>query len=121
LIDYIDPIVRVHLASVVSDKQRFREELESAADQVFGNWRSFEKYLIMPLDKFLEKSYGVLMSTSKTFAEAVVQRAESIGVKLIMHEGYEQKGKPSVIFFDDWYVIADDFRVEMCGRTNNSR
>jgi hypothetical protein len=112
LIDYIDPIVRVHIASSVSDKQKFREELESVANQVFGGWRSFESYLIMPLDKFLEKSYGVLMSTSKTFGEAVVQMAERIGVKLIIHKGYEQKGKPCVIFFDDCYVIADDFKVE---------
>ena len=113
LIDYNEPIVRVHLASAVDDKQKFREELEHAANQVFDGWRSFERYLIMPLDKFLEKSYGVLVSAPKSFAEAVVKAGERSDVKLVLHEGYDQKGKWHVLLLDDWYVVADSFRTEL--------
>jgi len=112
LLNYIEPIVTVHLASVVSDKQKFREELESLAYQIFGEWRSFEDYLNMPLDKFLEKSYGILMSAPKTFAEAAVQMAEKDNIKLIIHDYDKEIDKPLVIFFDEGYVIADDFKVE---------
>jgi len=112
LIDYNEPIVRVHLASAVSDKQKFREELEFAAKQVFKDYRSLERYLLMPLDKFLEKSYGILVSAPKTFADAVIEAGERSEVKLVPHEGYDQKGKWRILFLGNWYVIADDFRVE---------
>lgn len=112
LLDYIEPIVNVHLVSNVSDKQKFREELKSLAYQIFGEWRSFEDYLNMPLDKFLEKSYGILMSAPKTFAEAVVQMAEKDDIKLIIHDYDKKTDKPFVIFFGEGYVIADDFKVE---------
>lgn len=113
LIDYNEPIVRVHLASAVDDKQKFREELEHAANQVFDGWRSFERYLTMPLDKFLEKSYGVLVSAPKSFAEAVIKAGERSDVELVLREGYDQKGKWCVLLFDDWFVIAESFRTEL--------
>jgi len=112
LINFIEPMVTVHLASYVSNKEKFRSELEAIAYQIFNGWRSFEDYLNMPLDKFLEKSYGILMSAPKTFAESVVQMAERDNVKLIIHDYYKQTANPFVICFDENYVIADDFRVE---------
>jgi hypothetical protein len=114
LIDYIDPVVPIHLASAVTDKQKFREELEFVTNQFFNGWRSFEEYLNMPLDKFLEKSYGILMSAPQTFAEAVVQMAERNGIKLIVHKyDKDETIKPSVILFDKYYVIADEFKYEI--------
>lgn len=113
LIDYNEPIVRVHLASAVDDKQKFREELEHAANQVFDGWRSFERYLTMPLDKFLEKSYGVLVSAPKSFAEVIVKAGERCNMKFVLHEGYDRKGKWHILLLDDWYVIADSFRTEL--------
>jgi len=95
-----------------SNKEKFRSELEAIAYQIFNGWRSFEDYLNMPLDKFLEKSYGILMSAPKTFAESVVQMAERDNVKLIIHDYCKQTANPFVICFDENYVIADDFRVE---------
>ena len=67
----------------------------------------------MPLDKFLEKNYGILMAAPKTFAESVVQMAERDNIKLIIHDYHKKTAKPFVICFDENYVIADDFRVEI--------
>jgi hypothetical protein len=111
LIDHIDQSACVSMASGVANKEKFRKVLETAAKDVFGGWRSFESYLNMPLDIFLEKDYGILMFAPLTYAKAVVEMAEAMGVKLILTEGQEQTGRPHVIFFDEWYVIADDFRV----------
>lgn len=119
LLEYTEPFVPVQLISAVSDKQLFRKQLESEINQVFGGWRSVEEYNFMPLDKFLEEDYGILMEAPKTFAEAVMKAAQRSGVKLALNERYKlderykQKGNsPRVLFFDESYIIADDFRVE---------
>ena len=112
LLNYLEPIVTIHLASFVSDKETFREELETLAQHFFGQWRSFEDYLNMPLNSFLEKNYGILMAAPKTFAEAVVQMAERNGIKLIIHNYDKKTTNPFVILFDENYVIADDFKIE---------
>jgi hypothetical protein len=113
LLQYTEPIVAVQLVSSVSDKQLFRENLESAIHQVFGTWRSIEEYNFMPLNEFLKESYGILMEAPKSFAEAAIQEGERSGVELTMLERYEPKGIcPQVLLFDESYVIADDFRLE---------
>lgn len=112
LLNFIEPIVTIHLASFVSDKEKFRKRLEALAHHFFGQWRSFEDYLNMPLDNFLEKSYGILMSAPKNFAEAVVQMAERDSIKLIIHDYDKKTISPFLILFDDNYVIADDFKIE---------
>lgn len=112
LIDHIDSIASVHLASAVGDKEKFRNGLETVANDIFCGWRSLESYLNMPLDVFLEKDYGILMFVPITYAKAAVEMAEAIGVKLILRDLRKQEGNPRVIFFDERYVIADDFRVQ---------
>jgi len=112
LLEYTEPFIAVQLISSVSDKQLFREELEYEINQVFGGWRSVEEYNFIPLDKFLEESYGILIEAPKSFAEAVMRAAERSGVKLTMLERHEPKGIfPRVLFLDERYIIADDFRV----------
>ena len=112
LLNYTEPIITIHLASFVNDKKRFHKELETLTQHFFGQWRSFEDYLNMPLDNFLEKSYGILMSAPKNFAEAVVQMAERDGIKLVIHDYDKKTINPFVILFDENYVIADNFEVE---------
>jgi hypothetical protein len=112
LIDHIDPIFSIHLASGVSDKAKFRNGLATIAQEIFGRCRTYENYLNMPLDEFLAKNYGILMYAPKTYAEAVVEMAEKIGVNLILRSRREQDGSPSVILFDEKFVVADDFRIQ---------
>ncbi len=113
LLDYTEPHIAVQLISTVNEKQLFREELALAADKIFDGWRSVEDYNFMPLDEFLEGSYGILMVAPKPFAEAVMQAAERSGVKLRVSEEYPSKGNvPLVLLLDEWCVVADDFKVE---------
>ena len=43
LMDYLEPSVPVHLASMVDDKARFRAVLEETSTKIFGRWRSHER------------------------------------------------------------------------------
>jgi hypothetical protein len=113
LLDYIEPMAAVHLGSSVEDKARFRELLEDTAVDVFARWRSLERYLNMPLDEFLEKPYGLLMTAPESFAQMVAERAESIGVRLIVHNGYIQGLHPKALLIGDNFVVADDFSAEV--------
>lgn len=112
LMEYREPMVPVHLASQVEDQNSFRELLEAELNEMFGKWRSLERYLNLPLEMFLEKSYGLLMTAPETFAQVAARRAEEIGVRLILHRGYTVSGQPFVLIMDNNYVIADEFRVE---------
>lgn len=119
LMDYLEPMVPVHLASHVDNKEKFRELLEAELSEVFGKWRSLDRYLNLPLERFLEKSYGLLMTAPESFARLAVTRAEEIGVQLILHKGYKEKGQPKVILMDDNFVIADEFRAESLHTVEN--
>ena len=112
LLDYLEPQVPVHLASAVDDKARLREVLEGAITEVFGRWRTLERYLNLPLESFLEKSYGLLMTAPETFAKFAAERAEEIAVRLILHKGHRDSGTPKVLVMDTNFVIADEFLVE---------
>lgn len=112
LINYVDPIVSVHLASHVPDSEKFKKDLIRAATDFFEGWRSFESYMSMPLDKFLEKDFGILMTGPRSFAEAVVGVGQRNEVELVIRDGSGQDAKSKVILFDNMYVIADDFQVE---------
>jgi hypothetical protein len=113
LIQYTEPMVAVQLVSSVPDKQLFRENVEIAIDRVFGRWRSIEEYQFMPLNTFLEESYGIFVEAPKSLAEALWQAGERSGVKLTMLERHKPKDIfPRVLLLDSWYVIADDFRIE---------
>ena len=110
LLKYIEPLVSVHLTSLVTDKQTFREALDVVANRIYGKWRSVEPFCSPPSDWTLEKPYGILMEAPLSYAQAVVEAAESCGINLILRNQYEQKGKkPRVLVIDNWYVIADDF------------
>jgi hypothetical protein len=112
LIDHIDPIASVHLASGIADKEKFGDELETVVKDIFGGWRSLEDYLNMPLNIFFEKDFGILMFAPITYAEAAIEMAEAMGVKLTIRGLRKQEGNPRVIFFDEHYIIAEDFRVQ---------
>lgn len=110
LLKYIEPLVSVHLTSLIIDKQAFRDSLDVVANRIYGKWRSVERFCTPPSDWALEKPYGILMEAPLSYAKAVVEAAESCGVNLILRNQYELKGKkPSVLVIDNWYVIADDF------------
>ncbi len=113
LLKYKEPIVSVHLASLVSDRQKFREELDLVANRIYGSWSSVEDFCSPPSDWTLEKPYGILISAPLSYAEAVIEAAERIGVKLVFGHRNEPRGKmPRVLLLDEWYIIADDFGVE---------
>ena len=115
LMDYLEPSVPVHLASAVDDKTRFRGLLEEAAVKVFEGWRSLDRYLNLPLETFLEKPYGLLMTAPRTFAELVAGSARSMGVRLFLHEGCTRSDNPKVLIMDSDFVIANEFGVELSG------
>ncbi len=110
LLKYIEPHVSVHLTSLVTDRQIFREALNLVAERIFGKWRSVELFCSPPSDWTLEKPYGILMEVPLSYAKALVEAAENCGINLILRDQYEQKGKkPRVLVIDNWYIIADDF------------
>lgn len=110
LLKYIEPHVSVHLTSLITDRQIFRNALDHVAERVFGKWRSVERFCAPPSDWTLEKPYGILMEAPLSYAKAVVEAVENCGVNLILRDQYEQKGKkPRVLVIDNWYIIADDF------------
>ena len=113
LLRYAEPLVSVHLASLVSDRQKFREELDLVANN-YGNWRSVEDFCSPPSDFTLEKPYGILMEAPLSYAEAVVEAAEKIGVDLFIRNYRKSRDEnmPRILVLDEWFVIADDFRVE---------
>ena len=112
LLDYVEPMMPVHLASPVDDNAKFRGLLEEAAAKVFGKWRSVDRYLNLPLEEFLKKSYGLLMIAPETFARLAAERAEELGVRLIVHDGQTDDGSPPALILDENFVIANEFRVE---------
>jgi hypothetical protein len=114
LLRYAEPLVSVHLASLVSDRQMFCEELDLVANKIYGSWRSVEDFCSPPSDWTLEKPYGILMEAPLSYAEAVVEAAERIGVDLFIRNYHKKRDEnmPRVFVLDDWFVIADDFRVE---------
>ena len=110
LLKYNEPLVSVHLTSLVTDRQTFREALDLVANRIYGKWRLVESFCSPPSDWTLEKPYGILMEAPLSYANAVLEAAESCGINLILRNQYELKGKkPRVLVLDDWYVIADDF------------
>ena len=114
LIDYLETMVAVHLGSKVNDAEEFREILNVGATDVFGKWRLVGRYLNLPLDRFLQRPYGLLMTAPETFARLIVERSKEIGVKLIVHKGTKTKRHPKVIVMDANFVIADEFCVNRC-------
>lgn len=114
LLRYAEPFVSVHLASFVSDRQKFREELDLVANQFYGSWRSVENFCSPPSDWTLEKPYGILMEAPLSYAEAVVEAAERSNVDLFIRNYHKSRDEnmPRVLVFDEWFVIADDFRVQ---------
>lgn len=120
LLDYIEPMMPVHLVSHVEDKAKFRELLDEACEEVFSGWRSVDRYLNMPLDEFLEKPYGLLMTAPGSFAKLVAERAESfLDVRLIVHKGYMKDGHPKALVIDDNFVVADEFTAEVLHDENS--
>jgi len=114
LLRYAEPLVSVHLASLVSDRQKFREELDLIAKKFYGSWQSVEDFCSPPSDWMLEKPYGILMEAPLSYAEAVVEAAERSGVDLFIRNYHKSRDEnmPRVLVLDEWFVIADDFRVE---------
>ena len=54
------------------------------------------------------------MKAPLSFTEAVMNQAERSDVKLTLREDCKPKGSfPRILFLDERYVIADDFRVEL--------
>jgi hypothetical protein len=112
LLKYIEPLVSVHLTSLVTDRKTFRESLDLVAKHIYGKWSSIERFCLPPSDWTLEKPYGILMEAPLSYANAVVEAAGRCGVNLILRNQYEQNGKkPRVLILDQWYIIADDFRA----------
>ena len=114
LLKYSEPNVLVHLASLVNDRQKFRAELDLVANQFYGKWRLVEDFCSPPSDWTLEKPYGVLMVAPLSYAEAVVEAAERSGVDLFVRNYSKPREENTlrVLVLDEWFVIADDFRVE---------
>lgn len=114
LLRYAEPIVSVHLASLVNDRQKFRKELDLIANKFYESWCSAEDFCSPPSDWTLEKPYGILMEAPLSYAKAVVEAAEGIGVDLFIRNYHKLRNEnmPHVLVLDEWFVIADDFRVE---------
>lgn len=114
LLRYEEPIVLVHLASLVSDRQKFREELNLVANRFYRSWQSVEDFCSPPSDWTLEKPYGILMEAPLSYAQAVVEAAEGIGVDLFIRNYHKARNEnmPRVLVLDEWIVVADEFRVE---------
>lgn len=114
LLRYAEPVVSVHIASLVSDRQKFRAELDLVANKFYGRWRSVEDFCSPPSDWTLEKPYGILMGAPLSYAEAVVEAAKGIGVDLYIRNYHKSRDErmPRVLVLDEWFVIADDFKVE---------
>ncbi|MEP6704532.1 MAG: hypothetical protein ABJB34_06985 [Acidobacteriota bacterium] len=105
-------MVPVHLASNVADKIAFSRLLDQAAYEVFGDWRTADRYLNLPLERFLEKWYGLLMTAPQSFATLAAVRADDLGVKLDLHERNTSIGRPKVLLMGKNFVVGDVFGVE---------
>ena len=113
LLEYTETMCGIQLLSSVEDKQFFLDEIDQAAKRIFCGWRAADNYSFMPLGQFIEESFGILMVAPKSYAKAVIEAAKKCKVKLIMDDGRDpQKPFPQVLLFDNWYVIADGFRIE---------
>jgi hypothetical protein len=113
LLQYHQPICSLQLVSEVKDKACFLDKLDAATNEIFHGWRQAVDYCFMPPERFIEKSFGILLDAPTLYVEAVAENAEASGVKLV-------PGKPrkpvapsaKALLMDDMYVIADDFRLE---------
>lgn len=113
LIEYLDTKVDVHLASEVHDRSLFAQVLDKATIDSFGNWRAADRYLNMPLEEFLKKSYGLLMTGPERFANRLVELAAEININLLIRNRHEQHNEFRALIFDDLYVIAKGFKIEI--------
>jgi|GEM_PF-6377541 len=113
LIDYDEVTVDVHLSGMVERKSEFADALESTALHTFGNWRSYDRYLNISLDRFLERTYGVLMTAPESFANKVVDLAPFFAVTLFPRNERAPKGEFKVLLMDELYVVARDFRFQL--------
>ncbi|MDI1241105.1 MAG: hypothetical protein PSX80_04205 [bacterium] len=112
LLEYGDEIVDVHLDGFVENQVAFEEDLNSASMETFLGWRSPEHYLNMPLRKFLEKPYGLLMTAPESFANRVIKLGPTFGVDLFIRNVRKPKGAFKVLLMDDLFVVAKEFRIE---------
>lgn len=113
LLDYQEPTVDVHLDGLVSRKQSFAKSLDDLCQEVFDGWRGYEHYLNLPLDTFLERPYGLLLTGPKSFADRVIEIAPEFNVQLFIRNKRKPKGIFKTFLFDEMYVIAKDFRIEV--------
>lgn len=113
LLEYKEDIARVQLTSMVPDKALLLKNLENAAKRVFGHWRCLDSFTFRPADEFFDLSFGTLMETPITFASAAIEAAATSGVTLsVVHNIGPKDVQAKLLLLDNWYVIADDFRVE---------
>jgi hypothetical protein len=113
LIDYCETTVDVHLDGFINEKLEFADALAKGARDTFGRWRAYERYMNMPLDQFLKRPYGVLLTSPKSFADRIVEFAPNFEVSIFTRNEHRPKGQFKVLCFDDLYVIAKDFRIEL--------
>lgn len=112
LVDYSEETVDVHLDGQINDRDGFAIALHDVAESVFVGWRAYERYLNLPLDRFLEKPYGLFMTAPEAFARRIVELGPKFGVNLFTRNERKAKGKFNVLILDDMYVIAKEFRAE---------
>ncbi|MGB7070859.1 MAG: hypothetical protein WBD22_15310 [Pyrinomonadaceae bacterium] len=113
LLQYKEPLCGLQLISEVKDKRCFLDELKIATVDVFGGWRTADEYCFMPPEKFIEKSYGILMIAPKSYAESVISAGARCGVTLTADDdGCPRQPNAKVLLLNDMYVVADDFRIE---------
>ncbi len=115
LIDYDEVRMDVHLSGMVKEKGEFTDALQRVALDNFGTWRTYDRYMNVPLDQFLERSYGVLMTAPASFANSVVELATDFEVSLFLRNESPPKGEFKVLLLDDLFVIAKDFRFQLMG------
>jgi hypothetical protein len=113
LIDYDEVRMDVHLKGWVEEKSEFAKALQRAALSTFGKWRTYDRYMIVPLDQFLERAYGVLMTAPKSFAQNVIDLGPAFAVELFLRNERTPQGKFKVLLIDDLYVVANDFRFQL--------
>jgi hypothetical protein len=112
LLDYSEETVDVHLDGQINDRDGFAIALHDVAESVFAGWRAYERYLNLPLDRFLEKPYGLLMTAPEAFVKRIVELGPKFGVNLFTRNERKAKGKFNVLILDDMYVIAKEFRAQ---------
>ena len=113
LLQYHQPTCSLQLVSEVTDKDCFLRQLTAATNVIFQGWRQALDYCFMPPEKFIERSFGILMVAPKPYADVVVEKAEACGVRLLPGKlGKPTAPQAKALLMDEMYVIADNFRLE---------